>query len=503
MSQAEFEAARLRDIYQQTSRIAKIGGWEVNLKTQSLWWSDETRTIHEVTADFIPDLATAINFYHEEDRATLRAAVEAAMASGTPYDLELRIYTAQGNLRWVRGVCVPHRENGKTVLLRGTFQDITERKQAQEALKASEMRFKEILQGVETVAVQGYAMDGTVRYWNKAATLLYGYTEAEALGRNLLDLIIPPAMRPAVREEIRKMEKTLQPIPSGELSLMRKDGSTITVYSSHSLVRVPGAEMEFFCIDVDISERKQLEDALSRALKRAEAANYAKTQFLANMSHELRTPMNGVIGITEILLNTSLSTEQREFAKIIQTSGDHLLSIVNDLISFASLESGKISLKAEKFNLFEFIDLLRLQYTAKAQEKGLEFLVCMAEDLPKTVYGDVIRLRQVLNALLGNAIKFTHQGSVTLGVKLESAAAMRIRFTVEDTGIGIAPEQNSVIFERFHQVDSSLSRKYGGTGLGLSIAKDLVGLLNGEIGLTSKLGHGSAFYCVIPMAAPR
>ncbi len=626
---AEIKAGRERDLFERTNAIAQIGAWEVDLQNDTLWWSDQTRIIHEAPSDFTPTLETDLGFYLEEDRAMIRDAVAAAIATNSGYDLELRIRTCKGNIRWVRAVCSQPIDNGNSRVLRGTFQDITnsmvlrlqlererdfnrnllsnlnsgfsiideegvlievnatlckmtgyqreeligckiplpywhpdditgfhlalqkvesgdmsiyerrfldksggviwveitptilrdpqtgkrffcyiltditERIMAEEALKASEMRFKNILEGVETVSVQGYALDGTVRYWNKASTLLYGYTEEEALGRNLLELIIPPAMREAVKAEIRKMVETHQPIPAGELTLMRKDGAPITVYSSHSLVEVPGAEREFFCVNIDLSQRKGLEDALRRAFEKAEAANEAKRQFLANMSHELRTPLNGVLGMTQILLESSLDPEQSQYAKIIESSGEQLVSIIDDIFCFAKLDAGKIEIKKEPFDLPTFIDLIAKEYQLKAADNDLNFEVRKDSDLPQHFRGDATRIRQIITNFLNNAIKFTMKGCITFSAALEVASRPQIRFSVEDTGIGIPNAQADTIFDRFNQVDNSLTRRYGGRGLGLAIAKELVALMGGQIGMQSTEGKGSHFYFSLPIDEPQ
>jgi PAS domain S-box-containing protein len=643
-------ADRIYQLHQRISEIAHIGIWEFDLVNKTLWWSDITRSIHEVEDDFEPRLETAINFYPEgEDRERLSGALKEAIEGGVSYDIELRLCTAKGNTRWARTHGKPYRENGITLRVDGTIQDITEavelrqqlqrerdfnrnllenlnsavsmisgngilldvnaalckmtgftkeelighkqpypywhpddhahilrsiakvhagdfspyqyrfvhkngrslwmevvpsmtkdtvsgetflhfalsdvteRKVAEEALQASEMRFKEILQGVETVAVQGYALDGTVRYWNHAATLLYGYSQEEALGRNLLDLIIPPDIRSAVDNEIRKMAETKQPIPASELTLMRKDGSPVTVFSSHSLVQVPGQEREFFCIDIDLSERKraevellriknrlesknfELQQALSKAeilTQKAESANVAKAQFLANISHELHTPMNGILGMIQLLKDTSLEPEQRQYADIIQKSGDDLLRIIDAILHYTDIDSGKIQIKREPFNLIEFIDLLAAGFRPLAEEKCLCFELIKDPRLPAEMNGDSNRIRQILSHFLTNALKFTRQGSITLRVEKiagETHQTDAIRFTVEDTGVGIPASKLDAVFDRFNQVDNSLTRQFGGMGLGLTITNELVALMNGKIGVQSADGKGSQFYCTIPV----
>jgi PAS domain S-box-containing protein len=399
---------------------------------------------------------------------------------------------------------VLRRPDGEPFAFLAVARDVTEKMEAEAALRESEQRFREILRSVETVSVQGYAMDGTVRYWNDASAHIYGYAEEEAIGRNLLDLIIPPEMHDAVKAEIARMEKTGQPIPAGELTLRRKDGAPVTVYSSHAFVQVPGSEPEFYCIDVDLSERKRMENALREAMLAAEAANRAKSEFLANMSHEIRTPLNGVIGMTDLLLITDLDPTQRRYAEIVQSSGNSLLTLINDILDFSKIEAGKVELTDDPIQLPEVLQEFAQSQMLAAQEKGLELSLVVETNVPEWVSGDKSRLRQILTNLVGNAIKFTEKGAIVLRASLMRPSAdppedaARVCIAVEDTGIGISEEARGRLFQRFSQVDGSNTRKYGGTGLGLAISKQLVELMGGEIEVQSRPGEGSTFSFTFP-----
>ena len=507
------------------------------------------------------------------------------------------------------------------------------------ALCTSEERFHQLLENVPTVAVQGYALDGTTQYWNQASTNLYGYSADEAIGRNLLDLIIPAEMRSGVSRAMQNMAATGVAIPTGELSLMRKDGTRVDVLSSHTLVRMPGRELELFCIDIDITERKRAEAALraseegyrqllqllpeaicihrdeiiffandaavdlfgagtasaliglnwhrlmapehwsnaerrcgslirgevprlprtemnyialdgrtipaestssrvavegkpaimtlvrdiserkriekelkdyrteledqvqkrtadlSAALHEAKLADQAKDAFLANVSHELRTPLTAVLGLSALALSHGEDPKQRDYLQKIGKAGKHLSRIINDLLDLSKIVAGRLEFEAITFSLRGMMQHCHAVMADKAKSKGLQITQHIGDEVPDALVGDPLRLEQILLNLIGNAIKFTRAGRIDVRVVLSARRehGVCLHIDVEDTGIGMQPEDIAGLFQPFSQADASMSRKYGGTGLGLAISRRLAELMDGDISVTSREGSGTTF----------
>ena len=282
-----------------------------------------------------------------------------------------------------------------------------------------------------------------------------------------------------------------------------KDGSEQPVLLSAVNLELHG---QLCCLTISrgISDLKMTQRELVAAREAALAASRAKSEFLASMSHEIRTPMNSILGMSDQLMETALNDEQRRYLSTVISNGNTLLALINDILDLAKVESGRISLEAVEFNLKDAAEKVLETLAIRAHEKGLELMVRFAPEVPEFVLGDPLRLGQILINLIGNAIKFTHKGQVLLAVEADTAIAGRLKFTVTDTGIGIATDKRDLLFHPFSQADSSTSRKYGGSGLGLAIVARLVALMHGTVEVASEPDSGSAFSFTAQFeAAPR
>ncbi|AIW21113.1 response regulator [Vibrio coralliilyticus] len=363
-------------------------------------------------------------------------------------------------------------------------------------LQASEALSRTIIEGAPSSVVILDAHKKIV-LWNKTAIETYGYSVEEATGQNLFELL--RAELPLDLSELFSQDITIedQDKVSGaffEVQTYTRGDKPIPIDLGMTMFLFDD-ECRIAMFLRDVTSRKQVEDELNEARAKAEEAVEIKSMFLANMSHEIRTPMNAIIGMSHLALKTDLTPKQHDYISKIHNSASLLLGIINDILDFSKIEAGKLSIEEIEFYLDDVLHNVSMVTGQKAFEKGLELLFDIPRDVPKTLYGDPLRLGQIIINLVNNAVKFTEQGEISVSVKVIRSLDDKIElgFSVKDTGIGMSEEQSSKLFNAFTQADGSTTRKYGGTGLGLSICRRLVELMGGEISVDSELDVGSTF----------
>jgi len=449
------------------------------------------RTLEEILGktdwDFFP--ASLAEKYHQDDLRVI--------ATHEPIDTIEANQTPQGDRIFVHVIKTPlYDASGQVVGIQGIFWDVTERKKMEEALAYE----RDLLQALlENIPDRIYFKDVKSRFLRVSTSMAkrLGLKDpSEVIGKSDFDYY-PKVLAEEFYSDEQRIVLTGQPLINKLERIIDRDGRE----SWASVTKVPlynksGSVTGIIGISRDVTKLKEAEVALEHARDAALETARVKSEFLANMSHEIRTPMNTITGMTDLLLDTPLDQEQREFADTIHSSTETLLGIINDILDFSKIEAGKLSIEIIDFNLLEVIEATTDMLAQRAQAKGVELVYTIADDVPLSLRGDPRRIRQVLSNLVTNAVKFTERGEVVIRAQRleEDSREARIRIAVSDTGIGIAPKALPLIFQAFTQADGSTTRKYGGTGLGLAISKQLVEIMHGRLGVDSKVGVGSTFW---------
>lgn len=432
-----------------------------------------------------------------EHREVDYAAFARVLMGGELVDHETVHQTVNGDDRYLSFSARPLRaSSGEVRGAQGTARDVSDRVRVRKALEevAEKNSLVRSLINATPDLIFYKNAEGVYQGCNFAFADFYGKTEEEIVGKTDDELIDAERAR-VYRASDREAMTSSEPLRFEEW-IEDPDGNPRLMETLKTVYRDPeGKILGLLGVVRDVTERKEAEERMRELAERAAHATRMKSAFLANMSHEIRTPMNGVLGMTEILLETDLREDQRQSLEIIRDSGEALLAVLNDILDISKIEAGHLELEDVSFDLHETVVGAAQLFTHPASKRGNELVIDIRPDVPRGVRGDPTRLRQILSNLVGNAVKFTQDGEILVSLSLpDKGNPSRIRFSVRDTGVGIAEEKQESIFQEFTQVDSSTTRQYGGTGLGLTISKHLVSLMGGELGLESEEGEGSDFF---------
>ena len=529
--QVEVELARYRDDLQQlvTERTAALEATQAQLQVQSQHYQLLMQTANEAihvldrhgrllewnqaferhlgySAEEIAGLSVC-DWDAQMDRQQLLQEIERQLGCGGSV-FETRHRRKDRSMRTMEISTAPIDIDGAPCLY-ASARDITDRVEAVDALKKAEEQFR----GTFVNAIHGMALVSPNGHWlkvNRALCEMLGYSEAELLATDFQSLTHPDDLQEDLRR-LRAMQMGKLQSFQIDKRYLRKDGLGLWVRIGVSLVCDSNGKAAHFVTQViDISEQKhrqelsqQAEAALLQAKQAAEQASQAKSDFLANMSHEIRTPMNAIMGLTQLLLDTRIDSRQRDYLNTMLASSNALLGILNDILDYSKMEAGRMELEQTEFEALRVFENARDLFAALAREKGLDIRLDIDVRVPQRLIGDPLRLGQVVNNLLGNAVKFTERGRIDIRVDTcaDAADGQQLRIEVCDTGIGMTEEQLARLFQAFSQADTSTTRKYGGTGLGLMICKRLLDLMHGKIEVRSEHGRGSCITCLLPLQA--
>lgn len=520
----EIELAEDRNRLNQILIGTNVGTWEWNVQTGETIFNERWANIigYEIAEIEPIDINTWLKFTHPDDVENAKIELNRHFNGELDYyDVKFRMKHKKGNWVWVlaKGKVFSWTADGKPEMMYGTHQEITKEVELQSTISELNQSLISILDSATQVSIIVTDLNGTITHFNKGAENLLGYKAEEMIGLrtpaiiHVEEEVINRAIEinQKYNVKVEGFEVFVFKANKGEYDIrewtyVKKNGIHFSVQliitaQKNSLGEIIG----FIGVATDITKLKEYEIELINAKEKAEETSRAKSEFLANMSHEIRTPLNGVIGFTDLLMRSKLDDLQKQYMESVNKSAISLMDLINDILDFSKIESGKLELNIEKVDLYDLASQVVDVIKFKAHEKQLEILLDIDYSIGRFVYIDPVRIRQVLINLMGNAVKFTEKGEVSLSIKNVSSFYeldefgnkinyIDLRFSVKDTGIGIDKSKFSQILEAFGQEDSSTTRKYGGTGLGLSITNNLLLLMDSNVKIASEIGIGSDFY---------
>ena len=482
------------------------GLWDWDVIGGHVYYSDQWKAMLGYGPD---EVGTSLEEWssrvHPDDLGRATSRVEAHLRGDTPrYECEHRMRCKDGTWKWVhdRGVVIRRDDEGAPLRIIGTHRDITERKEAEAALLDSEARFRALADSAPVLVWVTDAADRVTtfnRHWAEFTGIVDGRTFADDWAKAMHPDDFP---RCSAQYDAAIAAREAYDM---EFRLRRRDGEYRWIFERGMPRFNPEGEyLGYVGAGVDVTEQVELRAALTAAREAADSANRAKTEFLANMSHEIRTPLNGVLGHVQLLGATPLTQEQQANLQAVTQSANNLLSILNDLLDLSKIEAGRVTLNPAEFSVPACLESIVGLMKPRAAAKGLTLQLEVRGDVPRRLVGDELRVRQILQNLVANAVKFTLQGSVSVTASAleQGDHEVILKITVADTGVGIAPAAMERIFEPFVQADSSITRRFGSTGLGLSIARRLAHQMGGSIDAQSVEGVGSVFQVMLPLAKP-
>jgi two-component system sensor histidine kinase/response regulator len=478
----------------EAQTIAKIGNWKWDTDSKTLAWSDEIAHILEIdqlTTGEYGVIKLLLKYIDKHEKFILRHFFKSVTLISN-YSYVFRIIAPGGKIKYLRIIVgkLMKREDGSARKIIGTLQDITERKEAEIAYKITENKYKLVL---ETIKLAAISLDrsGLIIFCNPYLANLLGFDQQEILGKKWLDFI--PANSPNIISDWYASNSIqvqhINPV------ICRNGEHRIISWQNTASYDENGKIKEYTSIGEDITDQQKATQELISAKEVAEKASEFKSEFLSIMSHEIRTPMNAVIGITNLLMSEDPKAEQVEYLNILKFSAENLLAIINDILDYNKIEAGKLELNIAKFNIFQLVQKIQKSFYPKAAEKLLEIELILDKTIPESIMGDQMRLSQILNNLVSNAVKFTQKGKIIIQLnnRFVNDKQVGIKFTVTDTGIGISAENLRRIFDPFMQETHFINSNSGGTGLGLAITKRLLEIHQSDIRVLSELGQGTQF----------